>query len=168
MTNTEVTWQLRSLCPASAGQKSQLLQKASVKIINDTVCNVVTEGQVTSRMLCSGFLAGGVDACQVRPCNKFSRKRMKWQRAGIDGFIHPYNYCAFTSKPNLITRLPWMCLPGRLWRPPGVFWGEWEVVSGRHRELGWGLRSSEQARRLLTCHQAERVDQEGDGDLMML
>lgn len=36
-----------------------------MKIINDTVCNVVTEGQVTSRMLCSGFLSGGVDACQV-------------------------------------------------------------------------------------------------------
>lgn len=54
------------LCPVLAGQKAQLLQKASVKIINDTVCNVVTEGQVTSRMLCSGFLAGGVDACQVR------------------------------------------------------------------------------------------------------
>ena len=45
---------------------SRLLQKAEVKIINDTVCNVVTEGQVTSRMLCSGFLSGGVDACQVR------------------------------------------------------------------------------------------------------
>lgn len=43
-----------------------MLQKASVKIINDTVCNEVTEGQLTSRMLCSGFLLGGVDACQVR------------------------------------------------------------------------------------------------------
>ncbi|KAK1894852.1 Suppressor of tumorigenicity 14 protein like [Dissostichus eleginoides] len=47
------------------GSKAQLLQKASVKIINDTVCNVVTEGQLTSRMLCSGFLSGGVDACQL-------------------------------------------------------------------------------------------------------
>lgn len=74
-----------SLCPA--GQKAQVLQKASVKIINDTVCNVVTEGQVTSRMLCSGFLAGGVDACQVRPCNMFSS-----QRASVDWFSHPYNY----------------------------------------------------------------------------
>lgn len=42
-----------------------ILQKAQVKIINDTVCDLVTEGQVTSRMLCSGFLAGGIDACQV-------------------------------------------------------------------------------------------------------
>uniref|UniRef100_A0A3P9C5N0 ST14 transmembrane serine protease matriptase n=1 Tax=Maylandia zebra TaxID=106582 RepID=A0A3P9C5N0_9CICH len=43
-----------------------ILQKALVKIINDSVCDVVTEGQVTSRMLCSGYLSGGVDACQVR------------------------------------------------------------------------------------------------------
>ncbi|GAA6093188.1 suppressor of tumorigenicity 14 protein homolog, partial [Tachysurus ichikawai] len=42
-----------------------VLQKAMVKIINDTVCDSITEGQVTSRMLCSGFLTGGVDACQV-------------------------------------------------------------------------------------------------------
>ncbi|MCJ8740325.1 hypothetical protein PDJAM_G00057620 [Pangasius djambal] len=46
------------------GRTSSVLQKAEVKIINDTVCDLVTEGQVTSRMLCSGFLAGGVDACQ--------------------------------------------------------------------------------------------------------
>lgn len=43
--------------------------------------------------------------------------------------------------------------------------GEREVVPGRHCELGRGLRPPQQARRLLTCHQAERLDQEGDGDL---
>lgn len=91
------------LCLALAGQKAQLLQKAMVKIINDTVCNMVTEGQVTSRMLCSGFLTGGVDACQVRPCNTFSS-----QRADIDRFSHPYNYLALTLKPILMTILPWL------------------------------------------------------------
>lgn len=48
-----------------SGRPSFILQTAEVKIINDTVCDMVIEGQVTSRMLCSGFLAGGVDACQV-------------------------------------------------------------------------------------------------------
>ncbi len=48
------------------GSVAQILQKAEVKVINDTVCNMVTEGQVTSRMMCSGYLNGGVDACQVK------------------------------------------------------------------------------------------------------
>lgn len=48
------------------GSVAQILQKAEVKVINDTVCNMVTEGQVTSRMMCSGYLTGGVDACQVK------------------------------------------------------------------------------------------------------
>lgn len=134
-----------TLCPP-AGQKAQLLQKASVKIINDTVCNVVTEGQVTSRMLCSGFLAGGVDACQVR----HSSKRLVW---------------ISKSNPNLTT---WLPSSGRLRRTPGVFRGEWEVVPGGNCELGRGLRSSEQAWCLFACYQAERLDQEGDRDLMIL
>ncbi|XP_029432075.1 suppressor of tumorigenicity 14 protein-like [Rhinatrema bivittatum] len=46
------------------GQLAMVLQKAEVKIINDTVCNDVTQGQVTQRMLCSGYLTGGIDACQ--------------------------------------------------------------------------------------------------------
>lgn len=74
-----------------------MLQKASVKLINDSVCDVVTEGQVTSRMLCSGFLAGGVDACQVRPGNKSSN-----QRRFIDEFSHPACSIYLASKPHLI------------------------------------------------------------------
>lgn len=128
-------------CPAPAGQKTQLLQKASVKIINDTVCDMVMEGQVTSRMLCSGFLAGGVDACQVRH----------------SGLVH------FSTLGPSVT--PWLWSSGRLWRTPGVLRGEWEVVSGRHRELGRGLRSSEQARGLHAGYQAEKMDQRADGDL---
>ncbi|KAK1786331.1 hypothetical protein P4O66_018035, partial [Electrophorus voltai] len=49
----------------ASGRVSRILQKAEVKIINDTVCDMINEGQVTSRMLCSGFLSGGVDACQL-------------------------------------------------------------------------------------------------------
>lgn len=48
------------------GSAAAILQKAEVKVINDTVCNMVTEGQLTSRMMCSGYLTGGVDACQVK------------------------------------------------------------------------------------------------------
>lgn len=45
--------------------------------------------------------------------------------------------------------------------------GKWDVVPGRHRELGRGLRSSEQARRLLARHQAERLDSQEHRGLMM-
>ncbi len=43
-----------------------MLQKAEVRIINNTVCNKLMDDGITPRMTCAGVLSGGVDACQVK------------------------------------------------------------------------------------------------------
>lgn len=41
------------------------MQKAEIRVINQTICNQLLSGQLTPRMMCVGILTGGVDACQV-------------------------------------------------------------------------------------------------------
>lgn len=50
-----------------SGPAPNALQEATVKLIDSDTCNreEVYDGDITPRMLCAGYLEGGVDACQV-------------------------------------------------------------------------------------------------------
>lgn len=42
-----------------------ILQKGEIRVINQTTCEHLLPQQITPRMICVGYLSGGVDACQV-------------------------------------------------------------------------------------------------------
>lgn len=48
-----------------AATKPDILQKASVGIIEQKMCGALYNFSLTDRMLCAGFLEGRVDSCQV-------------------------------------------------------------------------------------------------------
>ncbi|VCW68917.1 unnamed protein product, partial [Gulo gulo] len=47
------------------GSSALILQKGEIRVINQTTCESLLPQQITPRMMCVGYLSGGVDACQV-------------------------------------------------------------------------------------------------------
>lgn len=67
-----VAWPQEPACPPSSarpalspGSVVLILQKGEIRIINQTTCEKLLPQQITPRMMCVGYLSGGVDACQV-------------------------------------------------------------------------------------------------------
>lgn len=81
------------------GFAASVLQKAQVRIINQTVCDNLMGGQLTSRMLCAGVLTGGVDACQGDSGGPLSSP--SGTRMFLAGVVSWGDGCARRNKPGI-------------------------------------------------------------------
>ncbi|XP_061591640.1 ST14 transmembrane serine protease matriptase b [Cololabis saira] len=85
------------------GSKAAVLQKAPVRIVNDTVCKSLMD-DVTDRMLCAGVLKGGVDACQGDSGGPLSVTGPSG-RVFLAGVVSWGEGCGRRNKPGVYTRV---------------------------------------------------------------
>ncbi|TSO37107.1 Transmembrane protease serine 4 [Bagarius yarrelli] len=67
------------------GQLAEVLQKATVPLIGRSVCSKASiyGSAITSRMLCAGFLKGGVDSCQGDSGGPLVFLSSRWHLVGV-------------------------------------------------------------------------------------
>ncbi|XP_072369749.1 suppressor of tumorigenicity 14 protein homolog [Scyliorhinus torazame] len=86
------------------GQLPTILQKAEVRIINQTTCINFIGNIVSSRMLCAGYLTGHVDACEGDSGGPLACEEPsgKWFLAGIVSWGQG---CGRYGHPGVYTRI---------------------------------------------------------------
>ncbi|XP_035383018.1 ST14 transmembrane serine protease matriptase b [Electrophorus electricus] len=87
------------------GMLAKVLQKAQVRVINDTVCSQLMGNKVTPRMICAGVLNGGVDACQGDSGGPLSYIDMASGRWFLAGVVSWGDGCGRKSKPGIYSRV---------------------------------------------------------------
>ncbi|XP_014444142.1 suppressor of tumorigenicity 14 protein [Tupaia chinensis] len=87
------------------GSGALILQKGEIRIINQTKCEELLPQQITPRMMCVGFLRGGVDACQGDSGGPLSSVEADG-RIFQAGVVSWGEGCAQRNKPGVYTRLP--------------------------------------------------------------
>ncbi|XP_035663545.1 atrial natriuretic peptide-converting enzyme-like [Branchiostoma floridae] len=95
------------------GRMADVLQEARVPLIDNGVCNGPTSyaGALTDKMLCAGYLAGGIDACQGDSGGPLvcQNSQGRWSLVGITSWGYG---CASENFPGVYARvqsfLPWI------------------------------------------------------------
>lgn len=82
-----------------------ILQKGEIRVINQTTCEKLMPQQITPRMMCVGYLSGGVDACQGDSGGPLSSVEEDG-RIFQAGVVSWGEGCAQRDKPGVYTRLP--------------------------------------------------------------
>ncbi|XP_004614180.2 suppressor of tumorigenicity 14 protein [Sorex araneus] len=87
------------------GSPASILQKGEIRVINQTTCEKLLPQQITPRMMCVGYLSGGVDSCQGDSGGPLSSVEADG-RIFQAGVVSWGDGCAQKDKPGVYTRLP--------------------------------------------------------------
>uniref|UniRef100_A0ABM5EPS0 Suppressor of tumorigenicity 14 protein isoform X1 n=1 Tax=Pogona vitticeps TaxID=103695 RepID=A0ABM5EPS0_9SAUR len=86
------------------GIGAMILQKAEIRMINQTMCNTLLPNQLTRQMICVGILTGGVDACQGDSGGPLISIEAN-NRFFLAGVVSFGDGCARRNKPGVYTKV---------------------------------------------------------------
>uniref|UniRef100_A0A8C8SWG9 matriptase n=1 Tax=Pelusios castaneus TaxID=367368 RepID=A0A8C8SWG9_9SAUR len=89
---------------SEGGAGAKILQKAEIRVINQTMCNTLLDNQMTPRMMCVGVLTGGIDACQGDSGGPLVSVESN-NRMFLAGVVSWGDGCARRNKPGAYTRV---------------------------------------------------------------